>query len=317
MARPPRGSWSLWRCRECGAAYLDPRPTRSTIALAYEHGYYTHQPLGPVTPGLRSRVRTRMRHGHLNRSLGYDLRPASKLGGALLGMFPRRAEISASSVRHLPFQRAGRVLDVGAGAGGFVALMSEAGWNAEGVDPDPEAAGAARRMNIPVACATVEQVLADGNEEAFDAITMNHVIEHLHDPRSVLETCRRLLKPSGTLWVATPNLDSEGHKRFGRYWVHLDPPRHLILFTRESLEAVLALTGFTDPRLVMTRATSASWSFRASTAIARAERQHPARDSLWARRLVLSARVSLALHPDRTEEVAVIGRRGSRSGFAG
>jgi 2-polyprenyl-3-methyl-5-hydroxy-6-metoxy-1,4-benzoquinol methylase len=308
MAHPARGRWTIWECCACSAGYLDPRPTQSTIALAYHPDYYTHQPRPTQAPGLRARIRTRVRHGHLNRSLGYELKPASAVGGALLGVSRRRAEISSSSVRHLPFRAGGRVLDIGAGAGAFVALMRNAGWHAEGIDPDPDSVRAAQLSNVPVTCARVEDALADGNEDMFDAITMNHVIEHLHDPPAVLEICRRLLRPNGVLWIATPNLDGQGHLRFGRYWVHLDPPRHLVLFTTGSLKAALVKAGFTDTRLVLTRSIRPKWSFCASAAIAQAEASHSGPGPLDVKREVLAARLGLRLHPSRTEEIAITAR---------
>lgn len=47
--------------------------------------------------------------------------------------------------------------------------------------------------------------------EAFDGMTLNHVIEHVHNPRATLADCYRLLKPGGWLWLETPNLDAQGH----------------------------------------------------------------------------------------------------------
>jgi hypothetical protein len=53
-----------------------------------------------------------------------------------------------------------------------------------------------------------------------------------------------LLRPGGTLWIATPNLDAAGHRMFGRDWLGLDPPRHLTVFTRSGLESVVSQAGF-------------------------------------------------------------------------
>jgi len=72
------------------------------------------------------------------------------------------------------------------------------------------------------------------------------VVEHASDPILVLEHCFRLLKPGGKLWLETPNIDSRGRLRFQSNWRGLEPPRHLVLFNRQSLHAALKQVGFTD-----------------------------------------------------------------------
>jgi SAM-dependent methyltransferase len=73
---------------------------------------------------------------------------------------------------------------------------------------------------------------------------MNHVFEHVPDPRSLLEECYRLLSPGGHLVLAMPNLGSLGHRIFRQHWLALDPPRHLCLWRTTTLSKVLRDTGF-------------------------------------------------------------------------
>ena len=78
---------------------------------------------------------------------------------------------------------------------------------------------------------------------------MAHVIEHVHHPVKVLRACYSLLKSGGFLWVETPNTASEGHRLFGTSWRGLEPPRHLMLFTPDSLHNALIAAGFADVKV--------------------------------------------------------------------
>ena len=44
--------------------------------------------------------------------------------------------------------------------------------------------------------------------------------------------------------METPNVDSLGHSYFGRSWRDLDPPRHIYLFSRKTLDTILSRAGF-------------------------------------------------------------------------
>ena len=111
-----------------------------------------------------------------------------------------------------------------------------------GVDPDPLAVAVARSHGLDVRQGGIEVI--DPRREQFDGITLSHVIEHVHDPIATLQACCRLLKSGGWIWVSTPNLDAQGHSRYGKAWLHWDPPRHLVLFAHSSLQCVLEDAGF-------------------------------------------------------------------------
>jgi SAM-dependent methyltransferase len=140
------------------------------------------------------------------------------------------------------------LLDVGAGNGAFLRRMRDLGWDVMGHETDPVAAEVVRRAGIPCAEGPL-----DGAElgASFDAITMHHVIEHVHDPVHTLSTCRRLLEKGGTLWIATPNAESLGYRRFGGNWGGLECPRHLVVFSRRGLEVALRRAGYGDANVAL------------------------------------------------------------------
>jgi SAM-dependent methyltransferase len=299
------GRWSLYRCHSCSSAFLDPRPTRSTISRAYS-SYYTHaaQP-APPRPEYSGDFRTALLNGYLNARYGYDLSPASRLGPLVARIFPKRRWYSDRLVRNLSSPAGeGRLLDIGCGTGEFLAQMRRAGWLVKGLEPDVQAAARARSAGVPVVNAALED--SEFAPDSFDAITMSHVIEHLHDPLGALRICRRILQPDGLLWIATPNLDAMGRKAFGRDWIGLDPPRHLVLFTRASLANALGTAGFERQQFLVDY--SAERVFPCSAAVAAGEDPRDSR-VVWRHRSslhILAADMAARIAPRRAEELVVL-----------
>jgi len=138
---------------------------------------------------------------------------------------------------------AGRLLEVGCGSGKRLARMKALGWNVMGQEIDPAAAHyVQKKWSIDVHLGSLETMSLP--EEKYDVIIMSHVIEHVHDPVGLLSTCRNLLKNNGLLAMLTPNAESYGHHKFGKAWRGLEPPRHLHLFTCETLVQVSQDAGF-------------------------------------------------------------------------
>jgi SAM-dependent methyltransferase len=258
------GTWRMQRCTGCGAAYLDPRPTADSIGAAYE-GYYTHEPAPEAAgSGPGRRLRRALRNGYLNARYGYALRPATGLGRLLVPLLPGQRAAADRHVRGLTRPREGaRVLDVGCGNGEFLLQMRAAGWLAYGLDVDPDAAARAGERSLDVRTGALEPGAYPGR--SFDAVTLSHSLEHVPDPIATLRTCREILRDDGVLWIATPNLASQGHVRFGRAWRGLEPPRHLVIFGPGALAHALERAGFED--VVFSRPASARWVYEASASI--------------------------------------------------
>ena len=168
-------------------------------------------------------------------------------------------------VRHLRFPGRGATLfDVGCGEGEFLAEMRSLGWSVAGIDPSEAAVAIAQARGVRATSGRFGDVSLEAG--SFDAITFRLVFEHIDDPVGALAECRRVLRSRGTLWIATPSLDSEAHRAFGRNWIHLEPPRHAVLYTRQSLTRLLRESGFDVVSVKPLR--QARWSFRMSAALA-------------------------------------------------
>lgn len=159
----------------------------------------------------------------------------------------------------------GRLLEIGCGNGTHMLRMKSLGWEVEGHEVDMFAArAAARRVGVTVHLGELDNL--EIRDATYDAIIMVHVIEHVRDPVKLLRVCKRLLKFGGILVVATPNIESFGHKEFGRDWRDIDAPRHLHIFSKSTLARLAAEAGFAD-YTVRTTAAHAQFSAGSSLAI--------------------------------------------------
>lgn len=136
-----------------------------------------------------------------------------------------------------------RILDIGCGKGRFLEQAQKLGAEVSGVEPTRRSYDAAR---IRLGDAVRNTVMADNLFAAgyFDVVTMWHVFEHLSAPVSMLNICRRVLKPGGKLILAVPNCRGFIAMLGGPVWFNLDPPRHLVHYDVSSLTSLLRQAGF-------------------------------------------------------------------------
>lgn len=135
----------------------------------------------------------------------------------------------------------GRLLDYGAGAGGFARFMASRGFDTVGLEPY-SLGTTLEEKNLKLVRAPLASV--KDTLGTFDVITMWHVLEHLERPVPLLETLRSMLRPDGVLVVSVPNFSSWQSSVFKGGWFHLDPPRHLLQFEPDTLETCLSRAGF-------------------------------------------------------------------------
>jgi len=239
------GTWTFWSCSACDTAYLDPRIDESRIAKAYERYNTHHAEIGPIiwTGGRFVALKRAMRRGYLGLAYGYPASVLERFGGIVYGLFTERCIQVGGQIRHLAHPKPGsRLLDVGCGAGRFLRVAAELGYEPLGLDPDEKAVAAARSTGFDVRQGGFQDT---GFPDAhFVQITANHVFEHVHDPHAALKEMWRILEPGGHLWMALPNRDALGLEVFGKHWRGLEAPRHLFLPNQRALGKLLEERGF-------------------------------------------------------------------------
>ena len=132
---------------------------------------------------------------------------------------------------------AGSILDVGCGTGAFLHTMQKAGWKITGLEPDDSARKKAKELyNLNIESS---EKLFSLSAEGFDAITMWHVLEHVHQLHDYLKKLKELLKPGGKFFIAVPNYTCYDEKVYKEFWAAYDVPRHLYHFSPASMQTLL------------------------------------------------------------------------------
>ena len=119
--------------------------------------------------------------------------------------------------------------------------MKEKGWQVKGIEPDFTARENARKfygleLDEP-------SQLYSLIHESYDAITLWHVLEHVHQLHDYIEQLKNLLTQEGKIFIAVPNYTSTDAAAYRNFWAAYDVPRHLYHFTPRSIEKLMQLHG--------------------------------------------------------------------------
>ena len=202
----------IWQCRECSLRFTQDAPDENAIGPYYQSTEYISH--SNTKEGLINQLYQKVRNHTLDQK-------AQLIIGSTV---PR-----------------GKVLDMGAGIGAFLHTMKKRGWEVTGIEPDTGAREQAKRLfGLELQETSILDTLS---ERSFDAITLWHVLEHVHRLHEYVEQLKTLLKPDGKLFVAVPNYQSLDSSIYKLFWAAYDVPRHLYHFTPASIEALMKRHG--------------------------------------------------------------------------
>jgi len=201
-------------CKNCRLIRLEPRPSLQELARYYPDEYW-YAPQADAASQLEEAYRRFVLRDHVN--------------------FVMRA-VEASGEK-------GLLVDVGCGGGLLLRMLRERGLPVLGLETSLAAATSAwKRNGVAVVCGDLSKSPIERGTCA--AVTMFHVLEHLHDPVSYLRSARDLLVPGGRLVVQVPNASCWQFLMFGEHWNGVDVPRHLVNYRERDLESLLDYCGF-------------------------------------------------------------------------
>ncbi|MBK7434571.1 MAG: class I SAM-dependent methyltransferase [Chitinophagaceae bacterium] len=201
----------IWHCDSCSARFTQDVPGQEEIGAYYASEDYI---------------------SHSDTSKGF-----------INNLYHRVRKRTLASKRNLVNRETkmqkGALLDVGCGTGAFLNTMQEAGWKGTGLEPDLKARKKAADLYglqpLP------PETLFNLAPASFQAITMWHVLEHVHELQSYLDQLSKLLAPGGRLFIAVPNFTSYDASVYKEFWAAYDVPRHLYHFSPISMEKLLSL----------------------------------------------------------------------------
>jgi 2-polyprenyl-3-methyl-5-hydroxy-6-metoxy-1,4-benzoquinol methylase len=234
------GQWSFKKCRNarCGLLWLNPRPRPEAIADFYKNYY------------------TKIEQSDFQLSSGKKIiKNLYQLFIACLGIYNKRKRLDMC---YLDRVKPGRLLEIGCGNGSRLNLLKKTGWQVEGQEIDPVSARIAYdKFGVKIYSGSIFDIQLIDNH--YDAIILCNVIEHVLNPIEVLNKCRNLLKSGGAIFITTPNAGSIGLKLFKKNWRGLEPPRHIAVYTRHSLKALMTNSGFVAVDIITTSVNAESY----------------------------------------------------------
>jgi SAM-dependent methyltransferase len=220
-----KDGFTHYQCRGCDSLFVEPVPSPAELADFYRRN----------DADQNSRLCWEGGNRHAHATWARALAAAERLAGP------------------------GPLLDVGCGAGQFLAFARARGWmQLSGLELAPEAAAAARRASG----AEVHEATLDGGdlpEGRFALVSLWDVLEHLPDPGQALGRLYRLLRPGGVLLLGVPHRHGITLRAFGARSLIVMPPEHLILPSRRGLLAATRRAGLEPVRAETTEVRLREW----------------------------------------------------------
>ena len=206
--------FSIHHCNNCTFRFTNPVPTQDEIGPYYQSEEYI---------------------SHSNTSKGL-------INKAYQIVRKRTLKQKRKIIQNFTGKRSGNLLDIGAGTGAFLNTIQTAGWQVTGIEPDENARENAESLwGLKLRPAEEFFQLETGK---YDAVTMWHVLEHVHELEAYLDHIFNLLNDQGKFIVAVPNYTSWDSGKYQEMWAAYDVPRHLYHFSPASLQHIVERKGF-------------------------------------------------------------------------
>jgi 2-polyprenyl-3-methyl-5-hydroxy-6-metoxy-1,4-benzoquinol methylase len=212
------GRFDIHKCRCCGYAFVNPRPTFSYLMDFYSSSGHSHTachtPIVSAADALASEAR------FPNSTL--DATRIVRTMTELLGdNFSER-----------------RFLDVGCGYGFYTREAIHSGFEVSAIELASNERTIAKELT-GIGAIDVSFESYQVNPGTFSAILMSQILEHVQDVNLWVEKAHSLLKTNGVLAIAVPNFGSVFRHVLQENEPFITPPSHLNFFNSGTLHKLL------------------------------------------------------------------------------
>ncbi len=227
---------TYYECNICEALQIETVP--ENLGVYYPDNYYSFNqpPQVDIDTTFLRRIKSSYLLYNKNRILGSLLCIGYKVPEFIAGL-------KMSGVNYND-----AILDVGSGSGDLLSKYCRSGFtNLQGIDPflKEEFISANGKLKL------LRKSVFDKQEPAsFDLVMLNHSFEHMDEPQAIFQRLSELVKPGKILLIRTPVNKSYASKKYKTNWVDMDPPRHLLVHSRKSIELLAAKNEFTVEQVV-------------------------------------------------------------------
>jgi len=231
------GEFTYSKCSNCGFIYTNPRPTKDKVHLLYPDnaGYLTPKKISPISEKTKFLLIKKFNYSNLNSNYKFKfLLPFLSTRKLKIQSFPN-------------FIDGGNFLDIGSSYGDHLYKMKSIGWNCKGIELNKNSANyAISILNLDIKSCLIEDY---SESEKFNIVHMGMVLEHIIDPKEILNKVNKLLKDDGVFIFSVPNITSFEGVVFRNYWYSLHLPMHLNHFNRKSIKNLLKDFGFNNIKI--------------------------------------------------------------------
>jgi len=215
--------FNLYRCKNCNTIITNPKLSFKELEEYYPKDYYAFD-----------KIKTRKESVKVDlRLFLYDIYYNMSIKSNLLRVLCSPFKFLIRGTQIIPGKK---LLDVGCGSGQFLYEMNKCGLDVYGIEPGKKSQS---KFNIKS-----DLFKAKYSEESFDIVTMNHVLQHVDNPKRMLKEIHKILKPNGLFIVSASNTRSLTYFLFRENWFQLDIPRHLFNCSDKTLMQFLEENGF-------------------------------------------------------------------------